>query len=294
MNNQFFPCSFMEYETHFSITLTDFQLFDEYFCDKMDYGGYTIEKLAKKLFRDKYGSIKGISFDSEAGMFCAYSNNKELLLELSELLREITGGRELHCKVEYEMKISKQEAENLLLSGFVYDLDINYQNTFLENVPYPPLTIKQKEYITAIKIGTDEMKIIAAKRINSEARTKTRQWDDYLSHPQTISILSNAIERNSNPKVYQELVWALVFICDRHLPDLRLQKIFYEALNNTNATNRWLGLMGLESMSEFSIDAVDKLTNDKSKKVKDKALEILERGSKREFPSWMFTQTIKK
>lgn len=84
---------------------------------------------------------------------------------------------------------------------------------FFENVPYPPLSLKQQEYLDPLKCGTDEMKIIASKRINSEARTKTRSWNNYLSHPMTISIFINAIIENSNPKVYQELLWALIFIC---------------------------------------------------------------------------------
>lgn len=59
-----------------------------------------------------------------------YSNDKDLLLKQCELLREIVGTEELHRKNLYEIKISKQEAEKFLISGFVYGLNIDSQHAF--------------------------------------------------------------------------------------------------------------------------------------------------------------------
>ncbi|MDR2039539.1 MAG: immunity 51 family protein [Bacteroidales bacterium] len=287
MKNEYFPCKLVEHEDYCSVITSDFHFFDDYFGEKGG-GGYSVEKLAKKLAKEHHLN-KDIRFDSEAGMFCACSKNKESLLQLCSLLQEITGSEDLYSSGKNTQPlISLQEAEKLLLKGFVLDLKTEYQEEFLRNVPFPSLTKKQQEYINALEGGTDEEKIHASKRINSEARTKTRKWDNYLSHPGTVSIFLKAIDKETNSKVYQELIWALVFICSRHLPDLRCKTCFTEALENKNATIRWLGLMGLEELYEYPEGVVLKLKTDKSEKVRKKAEEMLKFGNKREFPVWMF------
>lgn len=287
--NLYFPCILVEHENNrYSIICSDFHLFDDYFGDK-EAGGYSIQRLAKKLAKEN-NIGKEIKYDSEAGMFCAYSEDKDKLLQLCNLLQKITGKEDEHIpKENTKPLISLDEAEKLLLKGFVISLDKEAQEIFYENVPIPQLSKKQKQYIEAIQNGTDEEAIKAAKKINSEARTKTRDWNNYLSHPETISIFLNAIDKTTTPKVYQELIWAVVFICSRHLPDLRTRPYFLKALENKNATLRWLGLMGLEEIYVRSEADILKIKEDRSKKVRDKAEEVLRFCNKKvEFASWMF------
>lgn len=289
--NEYFPCKLVEHEKGFSIICSDFHYFDNYFGDKGG-GGYTLERLAKKLVKD-HKIQNEVSFDSEAGMFCAYSQAKEGLLKLALLLREITGSEESHtAQTDNKPKIPLEEAEKLLLNGFVIRLDEQVQNDFYKNVPYPSLTNKQSEYVNFLKNGTSEEKILASKRINSEARTKTRKWDNYLSHPNTITQFLEAIDVEKDNKVLQELIGAIAFICDRHLPDLRTKPYFEKALGNKNATIRWLGLVGLGNLFENSEDLILTMTNDKSEKVRKGAEREMKfaRGKTKEFPVWMFKE----
>ncbi|WP_158980930.1 MULTISPECIES: Imm51 family immunity protein [Flavobacterium] len=289
--NEFFPCILVEHEDNFSIICSDFHYFDDYLGDKGG-GGYTIERLAKKLAKE-HNIQKEIGFDSEAGMFCAYSVNKNSLLKLSNLLQQITGNEKQHLPVENTKPlIPLEDAEKLLLKGFVIDLDKEMQDEFYKNVPYPALSRKQKEYLNAIVNGTSEDKIIASKKINSEARTKIRRWDNYLSHPTTITYFLEAIDREADNKVIQQLIWAVAFICDRHLPDLRTQSYFLKALESKNATTRWLGLLGLGMLYEYPEEIVLKMTKDKSEKVSEEAKSILKWGTikTRGFAPWMFDE----
>ncbi|MFD2554174.1 Imm51 family immunity protein [Sphingobacterium tabacisoli] len=289
MPNDFFPCKLVKHQDSFSIICSDFHFFDDYFGDK-EAGGYGIEKLAKKLAKEN-GLSKEIGFDSEAGMFCAYATDKNVLHQLCLALQKITGGADRHTsKGNTELLVPKEEAEKLLLQGFVIALDKDKQAEFLKNAPFPHISLKQKEQLHAIENGTAKEKITAAKKINSEARTKTRMWDNYLSHPQTVTVLLKAIDHETESKVIQELLWALVFICGRHLPDLRTKSYFEQALEHKSATIRWLGLMGLNYLWECPLESVLKMKEDKSEKVRKEAESVLKYAivNKREFAPWMF------
>ncbi len=283
MKNDFYPCFLVEHDAYFSIILTDFHLFQDYF-DNKEIGGYTIERLALKLAKEN-NLLKKISFDSEASMFCAYSENKEILLKFCHLFAEITGNVEI-VDINSNSQIDFEKAKKLLFKGFVFGLDKIAQKEFLEYVPFPPLSKAQKSYLNDIEKGTKEQKIQASKKNNSEARTKIRKWDNYLSHPNTITIFLNAIDKEKDEAVIQELIWALVFICDRHLPDFRIQPYFLKALENKSATIRWLGIIGLQGLFEYPNEIALKMTTDKSKKVKEAAERLLK--GNREFPNWMF------
>lgn len=285
MNNIYFPCKLVEHEGSYSIILSDFHYFDDYFGEK-EAGGYTIKRLAKKLAKEN--QVKGVKFDSEAGMFCAYSHTNENLLTLCNLLREITGEEEQYLALEKNTPlISLQEAEILLIKGFVKGLDRKAQEQFLTNVPTPPLSKKQTKYLHDIEHGTDEEKILASKRINSEARTKVRDWNHYLSHPNTITLFLKAIDKEENSKVYQELIWALVFICSRHLPDLRVQAYFLEALTSKTAQHRQLGLSGLGSLYDYPVEHIMPLIHDRSYGVREAVIDLIDQKAYA-FPSWMF------
>jgi hypothetical protein len=285
--NIYWPCILVEHTDHFSIVSSDFHYFDDYFKGK-EAGGYTIEKLARKLIKEN-GINKEIKFDSEAGMFCAYSSNKEKLLQLCKLFRDIIGEEDQHePQRDTAPLISLEEAEKLLLKGFVKSLDTQAQTEFLKNVPSPALSKRQAQYLDAIQNGTDDEKIQAAKKIDSEARTKTRNWKNYLSHPNTITLLLNACDNEKNIKVHQEIIGALVSICIRHLPDLRTQKYFIDYLKNKSATNRFLGLLGLGQLYTYPIDVILQLESDRSEKVREEVISMKKSGTTRSFPSWMF------
>lgn len=172
--NPYFPCALVEQTDDYRVICSDLHYFDEFFGDSGS-SGYAIERLAKKLVREH--SITGVKFDSEAGMFCAYSNRKTPLKKLCTKLRLITGSERKHLaeKQLSEPTISLDKAEQLLLKGFVLSLDEKAQKQFLKHVPYPATTVQQKQLLQQIQDGTAEEKIRAAKKINSEARTLVRK-----------------------------------------------------------------------------------------------------------------------
>lgn len=288
--NPYFPCEIIEQGNDYSVVCSSFHFFIEHFGDE-EVGGYCIEGLAKRLVREH--KIKGIKFDSEAGMFCAYSTAKEPLKELCTQLREFTSGEEVHALQQEDTKpsIPLVEAEELLINGFVRALDKLDQERFLKLVPFPSLDKVQRECLRQVQEGTDAEKIRGAKKINTEARTLVRDWDNYLSHPSTITLLLDCCDANQqSPSVYLELIWALVFICGRHLPDLRTKPYFVTALEDKKPQMRCLGIMGLYNLCVLTSDQLKPLLQDKSSKVKEAAedhLRWIESG-KMHFPSWIF------
>jgi hypothetical protein len=224
-------------------------------------------------------------------MFCAYSVETEKLSELCQLLRKIVGDEKDYIVAKNtEPLIPLDKAEELLIKGFVQGTDKASQEEFLEKVPYPSLTNKQSEYLQALKNGTETEKAHAIKRINSEARTRTRQWNHYLSHPKTITLLLEAIDQENNPKIYQELIAVLAFISMRHLPDLRTLPYFLESLDSKIAQTRWFGLLGLQTLYFFPMEAILKLQNDKSEKVREKVESFEKAKAYKTFPVWMFSK----
>ncbi len=84
-----------------------------------------------------------------------------------------------------------------------------------------------------------------------------------------------ACDSTDNNKVFEALIWALVFICDRHLSDLRTLPYFTLALQNKSANVRLLGLWGLNELAHCPMDEVKQLKDDKATKVKDYARDLL-------------------
>lgn len=288
--NKYWPCILVEHDDRFSIILSDFHLLDDYFGDK-GCGGYSVERLARKLV--KKHRIENIQFDSEAGMFCAYSKEQNALLQLCSLFAEIAGDQNDYEKDNKPLLISLDEAEKLLIKGFVMDLDKISQDKFYQNVPYPTLNKKQKEYLENIQSEDAKTRILALRKINAEARTLTRKWDNYLSHPRTIEFLLAVADKENDSKVYEELIATLYFICMRHLPDLRIKSHFLKCLKHKTAQVRLWGLRGLSLLYFPSIKDFEPLINDKSEKVRNKAQELIVQMQKQsrnnwEFPCWMF------
>lgn len=294
--NPFFPCQLVEYDDYCSVICSDFHYFNDYFEGK-GVGGYTLEKLAKKIAKDN--AIKELKFDSEAGMFCAYSTNMQSLQKLCELLRTITDNEINHLPNNSQKpKISEQHATELLLSGFVMDLNPKAQQKFLENMPFSNFSITQEKYIQAIKNGTDEERITALKEINAEACLKVRNFHHYLSHPQMITILLELANQDISDKVKKYLILSLWHITMRHLPDLRCREFFYQNLTSKKADFRLWSLLGLQNLYQYNLEKVVPLLNDKSNKVKEKAQSNIEFGLKKDkninviFPSWMFDEEM--
>ncbi|MCP4890020.1 MAG: hypothetical protein GY904_25880 [Planctomycetaceae bacterium] len=289
-SNPYFPCEFVEQDADYSVICSHFHYFDDHFGNK-EVGGYTVERLAKKLVREH--AIKGVKFDSEAGMFCAYSDKKGPLKQLCLQLRKITGGaqKNLARRKQSEPSIPLDQAEQLLIKGFVISLDEKAQRQFLKHVPCPALTPQQQKLLQFIQKGTDAEIIRAARKINSEARTLVRKWGHYLSHPETTKLLLDCCDANKdNAPVYQELIWALVFICDRHLPDLRAKPYFHSCLEHKKQQVRCLGIWGLSNLGVLNRSMLKPLLEDNSAKVRESAKSHLgsAKKSRRTFPSWMF------
>lgn len=288
---KYWPCTLVEHDDHCSIIFSRFHYFDDYF-EGADCGGYTIQRLAKRLTKEH--GIKGLKYDSEASMFCAYSENKELLESLCVLFKNILGDPAEYLPPEgYPKKeISDDEADSLLVKGFVIADNKGIQEEFYKKVPAPWYSKRIERFIKWVKEGTAEEKITAAKKINNEARTLTRKRDHYLSHPAIIDVFLKAIDNCENKKVYAELICALVFICDRHMPDLRCKPYFIKALSDKIALNRQRGIWGLGNLYYLDSPEVKEMLNDKSQKVvKDAELRLKwaeKRDGKREIPSWMF------
>ncbi len=292
--NPYFPCEIIEQGDAYSVVCNSFHFFTEHFGDK-EVGGYSLERLAKRLVREH--TLKGITFDSEAGMFCAYSTETKPLKKLCTLLRKFTSGEEMHASPQQDSQpsIPLVEAEKLLINGFVKSLNKLDQERFLKLVPFPALSNVQRECLRQVQEGTDAEKIKAAKKINSEARTLVRDWNNYLSHPSTISLLLHCCDaKQQSSSVYLELVWSLVFICGRHLPDLRTAPYFVMALADKQLQMRCLGIMGLYNLCILTPEQLKPLLMDKSSKVRETAEEHLRwlNDGKMQFPSWMF-QSIK-
>ena len=290
--NAYFPCRLVECEEYFSIVCSEFHYFDDYFGDNGG-GGYSVDKLARKLA--KQAGIKHIKFDSEAGMFCAYSDWKTPLKDLCKELRRVTGGPAKHrSKPSAKPSISFARAEKLLLNGFVLSLDTKSQREFLENFPCPSMSKYQAAAIKSIQSGSDSEKIKALRKVNSEARTLTRQWENYLSHPDTTSMLIKQVDIDyDKDKIHTEILWALSAIGSRHLPDLRTEPYFRLALSGRTAERRKAGMSGLSNLEVLTMNDLAPLLKDKSKSVREFAVRHrswLESDDSdlREFPSWMF------
>ena len=84
-------------------------------------------------------------------------------------------GTEIAKTILWHTKSSVERTDNLLLRGFILRLDPAKQQEFLDNVPFPALSPAHAGYIAALEHGTEEEKIRAVKRIESEARSQTRR-----------------------------------------------------------------------------------------------------------------------
>ncbi len=292
INNPFFPCQLVEHDEYQSVITSDFHYFDAYFGNKGG-GGYSLEQLAKKLAKEHH--IKDLKFDSEAGMFCAYSANRDSLLSLCKALRQITGEEEKYrTTTNQKPKISQRQAEELLLRGFVMELNADIQAKFLANVPFPPLSLMQEQCINTIQNGSEEACWAALRKINSEACSKTRNFNHYLSHPQINTLLFELLDKKPTEKIQLEALRVLQTVCNRHLPDLRCRHYFYEALTHKKADMRQCGVYGLAVLYDYDVEKIKSLLNDKSEKVREAAKRELKFGLKKDknyddiFAVWMF------
>lgn len=288
MDSGYFPFTLIDKEeddSNYSLILSQFNYFDAYAGGKDFGGGYTLERLARKLAAAH--KIRGLKYDSEAGMFCVIAKDRAPLIQLCQLLLELIGDVAKY-KINGEQagkKFSEKAAAQLLLKGYVLGMDENSREKFLQMVPMPPRSGKQEEWLDAIRSDDDAVVRPAAKKINAEARNTNRNWKHFLSHPDVITVFLEAIGKAKNADVYEELIWALVFICERHLRDLRALPYFLEATRHKRANIRWLGLMGLRGMTQIPIEEVAHLEHDKSLKVREQ-LAVLQRivAGRIEFP----------
>ena len=127
--------------------------------------------------------------------------------------------------------------------------------------------------------------------LNQAGAVLTLDRIDFINNrAQGDAAIVDAIANEPDDKVREEALWALAFIVQRHLPDLRTRPLFEQALTHPRANVRWIGVLGASELFEVSWDKLLVLRNDRSKKVRDGvALAIRRFGP---FPSWMFEDEV--
>lgn len=289
-SDPFWPCKLVKLDGgRHSIIFTAFDLVEHHLKGR-EPTGYAIETLVKRKLRaSDPAALRAVRFDPESSMFSAYGKDRGALEATARVLRALSDVSEESARVKATAR-DRATVEDLLLRGFVTGLDVRAQKAFYALMPKPPISSAQRERLAALRKGKRNDRIAAARRINSEARQHTRHIDHYLSDPRTTAAIVDAIANEPDDKVREEALWALAFIVQRHLPDLRTRPLFEQALTHPRANVRWIGVLGASELFEVSWDKLLVLRNDRSKKVRDGvALAIRRFGP---FPSWMFEDEV--
>jgi hypothetical protein len=88
--NEYAPCALVEHEGRYSLIFTDFDATAETFEEmEQEGGGYAWHGVVDALVRMKAPKLaKKLSYDPEASMFAAISDDKEVLKQVAELIRQ--------------------------------------------------------------------------------------------------------------------------------------------------------------------------------------------------------------
>ena len=78
------------------LSSAQFQNYEDAFVEcGYEGGGYDWEAVARQVIREKASYLEDqVKFDPEASMFTAYGSDRNLLLELGKLMREVFGNRQ--------------------------------------------------------------------------------------------------------------------------------------------------------------------------------------------------------
>jgi hypothetical protein len=92
MPEDFAPCEFLEVKPGlYSLIFTDFDAHLNVITKNGGQGGgYTWEALVKAAVELKSIEVPGIEYDPESDMFAAYGSNKESLIKIASLIKEMT------------------------------------------------------------------------------------------------------------------------------------------------------------------------------------------------------------
>ena len=97
MKNELSPCLLVEgLNGEHSLLFSDFDGYSDYIENRSGHGGgYSWESMVKATLEIFNRDLQSISYDSEAGMFVAVSNNKHELKIISQTIRDLMGSPEL-------------------------------------------------------------------------------------------------------------------------------------------------------------------------------------------------------
>ena len=104
------PFIFIEYENNYSLILTELLYKYNVFKRRLKWGfdgnGFAMRCLAKTFIKDNLPKAKdAINYDDESNMFCAYSNNKDILLEFAILFHDMCEDDDLIYKMFSKVKL---------------------------------------------------------------------------------------------------------------------------------------------------------------------------------------------
>ncbi|MGC4088739.1 MAG: Imm51 family immunity protein [Polyangiaceae bacterium] len=278
----YWPCVLIAHEQRHSITLggAELELLAHHFKGR-DAGGYAVEAFVKRLARSKApGVLRRVSFDSEASMFCAVSEDVDALHALATLLTEATGTTEADATARFASPSrpaltqgEEDEARACLLAGFVFDLDPAQQSRFYELVPTPPLGSQQRELLGELCADDPQRRLDAAKRIRRAAEHGVWDWQSFVGDPRVVSELIAALDRELDLAVLAELLTAAAHTCARHLPDLRFRASFERLLGHSAADVRRRATQARSQLFEPFWEALAPLFEDRDVKVRSAAVD---------------------
>lgn len=88
--NEYAPCTLVEHDSSYSLVFTEFGSTAETFEEmELEAGGYAWRSVVDALVRMKVPKLaKKLSYDPEASMFAAISDDEEVLKQVAELIRQ--------------------------------------------------------------------------------------------------------------------------------------------------------------------------------------------------------------
>lgn len=255
MARDYWPCILVDHEgRESSLIFTELQRLDRTYPAAAR-SGYAVETLVKKLAPPALR--KRVRFDPEADMFAAYGE-VDALYEIAMLIKRATGQRKPE---KYVAMLAPDAARAALRAGFVAGLDAQAQQTFLKGWPRPrdPAHEALERELRARDAST---RLAAARRLMRAACRVIGGLHQPLTHPTSFDRAAAALAKETDPKVAGELVAAIAMMCERALPDQRMQPVLTRYLTSPRWQVRRAALFGLGALCRIDLAAIAPLAND--------------------------------
>jgi hypothetical protein len=248
-----------------SIIFTEFQRLDRKH-PKYATSGYAVERLVKQLARvDNPKLLKRVKFDPEADMFCAYGDDADALFEIATIIRKATGQKKPPPSAPAQL--APDAARAALRKGFVLSLDETAQQEFLRGWPRP-CDPAHEALERELKSKEPKTRLTAARRLTRAACRVIGNLHQPLTHPKSFDAVSAALEKERDPKIADELVFALAMMCSRALPDQRMQPVLESYLASPRWRVRWSAVDGLAALHSHDWAKLVPLLDDPHEKVR--------------------------